>query len=84
MIDEKVVMCDFKGIKPGMLVKIDSSWRDGPDEVGLVLDRITYAHMLGEGASESYDPMLIVLTHGARKTVPVDSVTVIQETCNDR
>lgn len=84
MIDEKVVMCDFKGIKPGMIVKIDNDWRDGLDEVCLVLDRVTYAHMLDEGASESYDPMLIVLTRGGRKTIPVDSVTVIQETSDDR
>lgn len=84
MIDEKVVMCDFKGIKPGMLVKIDSDWSDGQGEVGLVLDRITYAHMLGEGANESYDPMLIILSRGSRMTIPVDSVTVVQETDNDR
>ena len=84
MIDEKVVMCDFKGIKPGMLVKIDSDWGDGQGEVGLVLDRITYAHMLGEGANESYDPMLIILSRGTRMTIPVDSVTVVQETDNDR
>lgn len=84
MIDEKVVMCDFKGIKEGMLVSIDSSWRDGSGDIGLVLDRLTYAHMLGEGENESYDPMLVVLTDAGRRTVPVDVVTVVNEKDNDR
>lgn len=79
MMDKKVVMCDFNGIKEGMLVRIDKNWRDDSEEIALVLDRVTYAHMLGEGAAESYDPMLVVLSSGTRKTVPVDAVTIVDE-----
>lgn len=78
-MDKKVVMCDFRGIKEGMLVKIDNNWSDGDGEVGLVLGRISFAHMLGEGADEAYDPMLLILSNGKRKTVPVDSVAVVLE-----
>lgn len=74
MIDEKVVMCDFKGIKPGMLVKFDNT------KVGLVLDRVTYALMLDEGANEAYDPMLVVLSGTKREVISVDDVNhVIEE-----
>ena len=67
-----------------MLVSFDSSWRDGSGCIGLVLYRLTYAHMLGEGENESYDPMLVVLTDAGRRTVPVDVVTVVNEKDNDR
>ena len=73
MIDEKVVMCDFRGIKPGMLVKFDNT------KVGLVLDRVTYALMLDEGANEAYDPMLIILGPQGRQIIPVDAVTLIDD-----
>jgi hypothetical protein len=82
MIDEKVVMCDFKGIKEGMLVRVDENWRDmhlNGGEFGVVLDRVTYPHMLGEGDQESYDAMLIVLLGGRRIVVPAESVTRIDE-----
>lgn len=84
MTDRKVVMCDFKGIKGGMLVSIDKEWRDGSGEVGLVLDRLTYAHMLDEGANEAYDPMLVVLTDAGQRTVPVGVVKIISEQDDDR
>lgn len=77
-------MCNFKGIKSGMLVSIDKDWRDGSGEVGLVLDRLTYAYMLGEGANETYDPMLVVLTDMGRRTIPVDVVKIIREQEDDR
>ena len=73
MIDEKVVMCDFRGIKPGMLVNFDN------DKVGLVLDRVTYARMLDEGANEAYDPMLIVLSGTSREVISVDDVNLVIE-----
>jgi hypothetical protein len=82
MIDEKVVMCDFKGIKEGMLVRVDESWRDmhlNGGEFGVVLDRVTYPHMLGEGDHESYDAMLVVLLGGRRIVVPAESVARIDE-----
>jgi len=82
MIDEKVVMCDFKGIKEGMLVRVDESWKDmhlNGGEFGVVLDRVTYHHMLGEGDHESYDAMLIVLLGGRRIVVPAESVARIDE-----
>jgi hypothetical protein len=82
MIDEKVVMCDFKGIKEGMLVRVDENWRDAyltGGEFGVVLDRVTYPHMLGEGDHESYDAMLVILSGGRRIVVPAVSVSRIEE-----
>ncbi len=73
MIDRKVVMCDFKGIKPGMLVKFDNI------KVGLVLERLTYALMLGDGDSEAYDPKLVVLSGARREIICVDDVNHIIE-----
>lgn len=84
MIDEKVVMCDFRGIKAGMLVRIDPSWSDGSSGTGLVLDRLTYARMLDEGANEAYDPMLVVLTNTGRLTVPAEVVDIVDELYDDR
>ena len=84
MSDKRVVMCDFRGIKAGMLVSIDSAWRDGSSGTGLVLDRLTYARMLDEGASESYDPMIVVLTDVGRLTVPVEVVDIVDELYDDR
>jgi len=83
-MDKQVVMCDFKGIKAGSLVNIDKEWRDGASGVGLVLERVTYAHMLGEGDNESYDPMLVVLTDVGRRVVPVGVVKIINENNDDR
>lgn len=74
MTDKRVVMCDFKGIKPGMLVKFDDI------KVGLVLERLTYATMLGDGDGEAYDPMLVVLSSNRREVICVNDVNhVIEE-----
>lgn len=87
MMDKMVVMCDFKGIKPGMLVRVHDGWHDLPISggmMGVVIDRITYPRMVDEGAHELYDPMLIVVGPNGRKIVPVDVVTVVKEHGNDR
>jgi hypothetical protein len=73
MTDKKVVMCDFRGIKPGMLVKFDKN------KVGLVLERLTYALMLGDGDGEAYDPMLVVLSGTKREVICVDDVNQVLE-----
>ena len=73
MTDRRVAMCDFKGIKPGMLVKFDDI------KVGLVLERLTYAIMLGDGDGEAYDPMLMVLSGNRREVISVDDVNHIIE-----
>lgn len=80
MLDKKVVMCDFKSIKSGMLVKIHEDWRDfdlDGGEVCLVLDRITMPRMLDEGSHECYDPALLVLSKGKKTVVSVDAVKEI-------
>lgn len=57
-----------------MLVKFDNT------KVGLVLDRVTYALMLDEGANEAYDPMLVVLSGTKREVISIDDVNhVIEE-----
>jgi len=80
MLDKTVVMCDFKNIRSGMLVKIHEDWRDfdlDGGEVCLVLDRITIPRMMDEGHHESYDPGLLLLTKGKRTVVSVDAVKEI-------
>lgn len=87
MMDKKVVMCDFKGIKEGMLVRVHDGWHDLPIKggmVGVVIDRITYPHMTGEGELEFYDPMLIIVGPNGRKVVPVDVVSVLKDDYDDR
>lgn len=82
MMDKKVVMCDFKGIKEGMLVRVHDDWHDlevSGGTMGVVIDRVTYPHMLGEGANEAYDPMLIILGPRGRQIIPVDAVTLIDD-----
>jgi hypothetical protein len=79
MPDKKVVMCDFRNLRPGMLVQINAGWSDSCGKLGVIIDRITYAHMLGEGANESYDPMLIVMVGSKRLVVPVDAVERIED-----
>lgn len=82
MMDKKVVMCDFNGIKEGMLVRVHDDWHDmsvSGGMMGIVIDRITYAHMLGEGDNEKYDPMLIVVGPNGRQVVPVDAVTLVND-----
>ena len=80
MLDKKVVMCDFKNIKSGMLVKIRED-RNGLDalsgEVCMVLDRITVTRTLEEGSHEFYDPSLLILARGKRTVVSVDAVKEI-------
>ena len=52
MMDKSVVMCDFKGIKPGMIVRVHDGWHDLPitgGMMGVVIDRITYPRMVDEG-----------------------------------
>ena len=77
MLDKQVVMCDFKNIKSGMLVRIHEDWRDfdlDGGEVCLVLDRITIPRMIDEGSCEAYDPALLLIANGKRTVVSVDAV----------
>jgi hypothetical protein len=80
MLDKKVVMCDFRNIKSGMLVKIrEDRPVPGVDagEVCLVLDRVTVPRSFDEGSHEFYDPALVVIARGKRAVVSVDSVKEI-------
>lgn len=82
MMDKHVVDYDtnFRGIRIGDLVRpreglVFLSWHG----MGLVIDRTLNAMMLGEGESEHYDAILIVLSDGGRHHVHVDDVQRAEE-----
>jgi hypothetical protein len=80
MLDKKVVMCDFRNIKSGMLVKVREDKRlpgVGPEDICLVLDRVTIPRAIDEGSHEFYDPGLVVIARGKRAVISVDSVKEI-------
>jgi hypothetical protein len=72
MIDKKVITCDFRGIKPGHLVRFD----DG--RVGLVMERFISSASLDEGHAEIFYPTLNVMLGSMRKYVHVDDVEAVE------
>lgn len=82
MMDKRVMMYhgDFNGIKVGDLVRPIVDITGFPrEDAALVIDRVANAFMLGEGDSEQYDPILIVLHRGKRHHVSVDDFEKIGE-----
>lgn len=73
MIDKKVVTCDFRGIKPGHLVRFD----DG--RVGMVMDRFISSATLDEGHAEIFYPTLNVMLGSRRRYVHVDDVEIVED-----
>jgi hypothetical protein len=73
MIDKKVIACDFRGIKPGHLVRFD----DG--RVGMVMDRFISSATLDEGHAEIFYPTLDVVLGSTRYRVHADDVEVIDD-----
>ena len=85
MMDKRVLAYtgDFHGVKAGDLVKLRSgiSMHDfKPGDVALVVDRAANALMLGDGDSEYYDLILIVLNRGRRCHICVEDVEKVEET----
>lgn len=72
MIDKKVVICDFHGIKPGYLVRL----QDG--RVGTVLETYVFPRMLDEGHGEFYEPVLEIILGNKRVRVYPNDVTVLE------
>jgi hypothetical protein len=73
MIDKKVITCDFRGIKPGHLVRFD----DG--RVGLVMERFISSASLDEGHAEIFYPTLSVMLGSTRKYVHVDDIEAVED-----
>jgi hypothetical protein len=73
MMDKKVVTCDFRGIKPGHLVRFD----DG--RMGVVMERFIFSTVLDEGHAEIFYPTLDVMIGNKRQCVHIDDVEAVEE-----
>jgi hypothetical protein len=80
MMDKRVVIGDFRGIKEGNLVHVKFGSDFLPTgTVALVIDRSFNAMMFGEGDAEYYDEVLVLLHRGKRHYVSVDDVELVDE-----
>ncbi len=73
VIDKKVVDCDFRGIKPGHLVRFE----DG--RMGVVMERFILSTVLDEGHAEIFYPTLDVMVGNKRQRVHIDDVEAVEE-----
>jgi hypothetical protein len=73
MIDKSVVTCDFRGIKPGHLVRFE----DG--RVGIVMERFISSATLDEGHAEIFYPTLDVMLGSRRRHVHADDVEIVDD-----
>jgi hypothetical protein len=74
MIDKKVVMGDFKGIRSGMIVKDKFT-----GDVGLCIGTFLVPMTLGEGYNEDYDAGAVVLVKGKKMSLSVDFLEIVHE-----
>ena len=80
MMDKRVVIGDFRGIKEGSLVHVKYGSPDLPvGAVALVINRSLNAMMLGDGDGERYDEVLVLLHGGKRHHVSVSDVDLVDE-----
>ncbi len=80
MLDKRVVMGSFRGIKEGSLVRVKYGSPDLPvGAIALVINRSLNAMMLGEGDREHYDEVLVLLHGGKRHHVSVSDVDIVKE-----
>lgn len=74
MIDKKVVVSDFKGIKPNILVRDKQT-----NQVGLCLDTMMIPNYMGEGHYEAYDCAAVVLLKGRRAVLPIENLEICED-----
>jgi hypothetical protein len=87
MMDKRVMMYrgDFNGIKIGDLVRPIVDIIGFPrEDAALVIDRMSNPLMLGDGDSEHYDPLLIVLHRGRQHQIIADDVELVDDETEER